>query len=69
MSDMGWMRMRIAVCDVCGHKWIPETENPRNCPQKECRSMLWNKGGVDGRTREARIKAGRSRSTTTKKHQ
>jgi hypothetical protein len=37
-----------------------ETENLSNCPSKKCRSTLWNKGGVDGRTREARIKAGRS---------
>src|ERR1700757_2892128 len=28
------------------------------CPSEECRSMLWNKGGVHGRRREARIKAG-----------
>jgi hypothetical protein len=28
---------------------------------------LWNKGGVDGRTREARIKAGRSRRTAIRK--
>lgn len=63
---MGWMRMRIAVCDVCGHKWIPETENPPNCPSKKCRSTLWNKGGVDGRTREARIKTGRSRKLASK---
>jgi len=32
---MGWKTMRIAVCDVCGHKWIPETENPPNCPLEE----------------------------------
>jgi hypothetical protein len=66
-GDMGWLRMRVAVCDVCGHRWIPETENPPNCPSKKCRSTLWDKGGVDGRTREARIKAGRSRRTTVKK--
>ena len=60
-GGMGWTRMRIAVCDVCGHKRILETENPLNCPSKKCRSTLWNKGGVDGRTREARIRAGRSR--------
>jgi hypothetical protein len=46
---------------------IPETENPPNCPSKKCRSTLWNKGGIDGRTREARIKTGRSRRTTAKK--
>jgi hypothetical protein len=56
------------VCDVCGHRWIPETENPPHCSSKKCRSALWNKGGVDGRTREARIKAGRSRKRATKKH-
>jgi hypothetical protein len=46
---------------------VPEAENPPDCPSKSCRSTLWNKGGVDGRTREARIKAGRSRRTTAKK--
>jgi len=30
--------------------------------------MLWDRGGVDGRTREARIKAGRSRKAKTKKN-
>ena len=64
---MGWTRMRIAVCDVCGHRWIPETGNPPNCPSKKCRSTLWDKGGVDGRTREARIKTGRSRKTPLRK--
>ena len=68
MTTMGWTRMRIAVCDVCGHRWIPETENPPNFPSKKCRSTLWNKGGVDGRTREARIKAGRSHKTATRKY-
>ena len=65
-----------AVCFWCGHQYrggeynreaesaqIPETENPTNCPSKKCRSTLWNKGGVDGRTREARIKTGRSGRT------
>jgi hypothetical protein len=32
------------------------------------RKMLWNKGGVDGRTREARIKVERSPKTTTMRH-
>ena len=49
--------MLVAVCDVCGHRWIPEVENPTLCPKKDCRSTLWNKGGLDGRTREARKKA------------
>jgi hypothetical protein len=66
-DDMGWKTMRVAVCDVCGHRWIPESENPPNCPSKKCRSTLWNKGGVDGRTREARIKMGRSRRTGSAK--
>ena len=34
---------------------------------EECRSTLWNKGGIDGRTREARIKVMRSSRTTAKK--
>jgi hypothetical protein len=67
-DDMGWKTMRVAVCDVCGHRWIPETENPPNCPSKKCRSTLWNKGGIDGRTRAARIKAGRSHKAAVKKH-
>jgi hypothetical protein len=46
---------------------VPETENPPNCPSKKCRSTLWNKGGVDGRTRAARIKVGRSRRTRASK--
>jgi len=67
MPGMGWKTMAVAVCDVCGHTWIPETPAPTNCPSKACRSMLWNKAGIDGRTRAARIKTGRSRKTTPKK--
>jgi len=67
-GDMAWKMMRVAECDVCGHRWIPETENPPNCPSKKCRSTLWNKGGIDGRTREARIRTGRSRTGTKKKN-
>ena len=67
-DDMGWKTMRVAVCDVCGHRWIPETQNPPNCPSNKCRSTLWNKGGIDGRTRAARIKAGRSHKAAVKKH-
>ena len=58
-----------SIANACGHRWIPETENSPNCPSKACRSMLWNKGGVDGRTRESRIKAGRSCSTAVRKAQ
>jgi hypothetical protein len=53
---MGWKTMKVAVCDVCGHVWIPSVENPTLCASKKCRSTLWDKGGVDGRTREARNK-------------
>lgn len=52
--------IRVAVCDVCGHRWIPEVEDPPLCPRKSCRSTLWNKGGLDGRTKEAKKKVGRS---------
>jgi len=50
--------MRVAVCDVCGHRWIPEVEDPPLCPRKSCRSTLWNKGGLDGRTKAAKEKSG-----------
>jgi hypothetical protein len=56
MSNMAWKMMRVAVCDVCGHRWIPEVEHPPLCPRKACRSTLWNKGGVDGRTKAAKKK-------------
>ena len=65
---MGWKRMRVAVCDVCGYVWLPQTQNPPYCPSKECRSLLWDKGGIDGRSREARIKVGRSRKTMPKQN-
>jgi hypothetical protein len=58
---MGWEWMKVARCDICGHRWLPEREHPTNCPKKSCRSMLWDSGGVDRRTKAARIKAGRSR--------
>ena len=56
IPTMAWKLMKVAQCDVCGHRWIPEVDNPPLCPKKNCRSTLWNRGGVDGRTREARKK-------------
>jgi hypothetical protein len=64
---MGWKMMRIAVCDVCGHCWIPQVEHPPLCASSKCRSTLWNRGGLDGRTREARAKTGRSKKLKLKK--
>ena len=63
MMFMGWnwRRMKVAVCDICGHCWLPEVANPPICANKACRSRKWNTGGIDQRTREARIKTGRSR--------
>jgi hypothetical protein len=58
--------MRVAVCDVCGHRWIPEVENPPLCPKKDCRSTLWNKGGVDGRTKTARRERVKKSGTASK---
>jgi len=58
---MGWKMMKIAVCDVCGHRWIAQVEQPKYCASQKCRSALWDSGGVDGRTLEARVKTGRSR--------
>ena len=68
MSTMAWKMMKVAQCEVCGHRWIPEIENPTLCPKKDCRSTLWNRGGVDGRTREARKKkkAGRQQPKVKK---
>jgi hypothetical protein len=40
----------------------------RHSPSRKCRSTLWNKSRVDGRTREGRIKAGRSRKTTASRN-
>jgi len=31
---------RLAVCDVCGHRRIPETENPPNCQIVLLRSVV-----------------------------
>jgi len=50
---MGWKMIKVAVCDVCGHMWIPEVENPPLCPKKKCRSTLWDRKGVDGRKKSA----------------
>ena len=67
MSTMAWTTMKVAVCDVCGHRWIPEVDNPPLCPKKDCRSTLWNRRGMDGRTREARKKkAGRQQPKVKK---
>jgi len=57
---MAWKMMKVAQCDVCHHRWIPEIENPTLCPKKDCRSTLWNKGGLDGRTKAAKKKNGHS---------
>jgi len=40
---------------VNGRTWKGKTPRPR------AEETLWNKGGIDGRTRAARIKTGRSR--------
>ena len=58
IATMGWRMQKVAVCDVCGHVWIPSVPNPKLCASKKCRSTLWDKGGVDGRTREAKKKVG-----------
>lgn len=39
---MAYEWIKTAVCDVCGHRWIPEVENPTNCPSRSCRSRKWN---------------------------
>lgn len=64
---MGWKMLKVAVCDVCGHTWIPSVAHPALCASKKCRSTLWDRGGVDGRTREARVKAKRGKRTPKQK--
>jgi hypothetical protein len=64
---MGWKLKRIAFCDVCGHEWIAQVENPTICGSKKCRSTLWNKGGIDGRTKEARNGGGHSKKVARQK--
>jgi hypothetical protein len=54
---------RVAVCDVCGFAWLPQVPYPKLCASKKCRSTLWDKGGIDGRTREARGKKRRGQRT------
>lgn len=56
--------LKVAECDVCGHVWIPSVEKPTLCASKKCRSTLWDKGGVDGRTRDAKAKKTATRKTT-----
>ena len=63
ISGMGWRMQKVAVCDVCGHVWIPSVEHPTLCASKQCRSTLWDRGGLDGRTREARGKKKRGQRT------
>lgn len=37
---------RIAVCDECGHRWLPASESlPARCPSRKCRSVGWNAAG------------------------
>src|ERR1035437_2019718 len=53
MQIMGWRMQKVAVCDVCGHVWIPSVEHPKLCASKQWRSTLWDRGGVDGRDRKS----------------
>jgi hypothetical protein len=63
---MAWKMKKIAVCDVCGNQWLPLVENPTICASKKCRSRLWNRGGIDGRTKEAKAKRGKKTRTANK---
>ena len=38
--------IKVMVCDECGKRWLPESENlPAQCPNRDCRSRKWNKSG------------------------
>ena len=34
----------VLVCKRCGHKWIPQVIEPKQCP--DCRSRYWNRDYV-----------------------
>jgi len=34
----------VLVCKRCGHKWIPQVAEPKQCPS--CRSRYWNRDYV-----------------------
>ena len=52
--------LRTRLDSICAH--------PKLCASKSAGSTLWDKGGVDGRTREAKAKTGRGKKAgTTKK--
>lgn len=41
---MQWVTRKVAVCDECGHEWLPKGEAPKQCPSRKCRSRRWNSG-------------------------
>lgn len=42
--DMAWEQRKCAVCDECGHTWLP-AGFPKRCAK--CKSILWNRGGMN----------------------
>jgi hypothetical protein len=53
---MVFVMREVAKCDVCGFERLTRKKNPKQCASQKCRSALWNSGGLDGRTKEARLK-------------
>jgi hypothetical protein len=45
-------------CDVCGHEWLVNGEEPKQCTSGKCRSRKWN--GGEGCRAEPRLKTSRS---------
>lgn len=36
-----WEWAEIAVCDWCGHRWLPDSGVPKRCAK--CKKVTWNK--------------------------
>lgn len=59
------MKVKIfkLTCAKCGHQWVPTQEVIKMCPQRDCRTRLWekhepktwNKPETLKRTRKAKV--------------
>jgi predicted Zn-ribbon and HTH transcriptional regulator len=43
---MSTIKALICVCDVCGHRWLPETTKPLPARCAKCKSVLWNREAI-----------------------
>jgi rubrerythrin len=53
------IQAQVYVCDVCGHRWLPEREGlPKQCPSRKCRSAMWNGAKQRGRPKKETMEEG-----------